>query len=295
MCEQTKSLSINDVFQNEELKELFKQHCFKELTIESFFFITKVEEYNGTVEKHEVAEEIYETFLKEDSPYEINTCKLSLASIVENLEKKNHKDNLFEEIQREICWLLRDTFKRFKESEIYKNYFTSSKTEEEEEKRGIDRVRYSVANIFGGLKRRSSPKRRKNKPRREVKDSVVLSNFSPTFALFTIHFTYSLISNSFIHSNMQSEPNKIYQSLISAIFKPLQTNKFEGEKISEITTTFKSQLVNPEKFLKHHLNLREIYDHPAEGLVKQLKVSDFKDKDIAEILAIKQTNQNRSC
>eukprot|EP01080_Neovahlkampfia_damariscottae_P012814 gene12814-7166_t len=70
---------------------------------------------------------------------------------------------------------------------------------------------------------------------------------------------------------MLSKSNQIYQSLISgvkqhisleiyqeAIFKPLQTNKFEGEKISEITTTFKSQLVNPEKFLKHHLNLREI-------------------------------------
>eukprot|EP01080_Neovahlkampfia_damariscottae_P012431 gene12431-6183_t len=89
---------------------------------------------------------------------------------------------------------------------------------------------------------------------------------------------------------MQSEPNQMYQSLISeSIFKPLQTNKFEGEKISEITATFKSQLVNPEKFLKHHLNLREIYDHPAESFVKQLKVLNFKDKDIAVILLIKQT------
>ena len=94
---------------------------------------------------------------------------------------------MFDSIQQEIHWLLKDTFKRFKKSENYLNYFKLSSNEESEEIEdelqitGLDRVKVSMANIFGGLKRRKpSPmkreKRERSSSRREVKETTIIFN-----------------------------------------------------------------------------------------------------------------------
>jgi hypothetical protein len=76
-----------------------------------------------------------------------------LEEIKKNISEEIFEDNLFENIHREIIWLLKDTFTRFLESEEYKNR-SLLKPKPVEESFG----RRSLSNIFGKLTS-SSPKK----------------------------------------------------------------------------------------------------------------------------------------
>jgi hypothetical protein len=101
---------------------------------------------------------IYETFFTTDSPYEINTCDEVLEEIKKNILQEIFEETLFENIYREIIWLLKDTFGRFLESEEYKNRCLL-KVKPAEETLG----RRSLSNIFGKLT--SSPKKKNSLPK----------------------------------------------------------------------------------------------------------------------------------
>jgi hypothetical protein len=68
-------------------------------------------------------------------------------------ESKEFKEDLFEELCQDMIWLLRDTFKRFLDSQEYKNIAQSLEIKETKSERK------SLSNIFGIIMSPSSPKR----------------------------------------------------------------------------------------------------------------------------------------
>jgi hypothetical protein len=103
--------------------------------------------------KEKEANIIFETFLIPESPYEINTSQEILSNVRKNFELKEFKDDLFGELCQEIIWLLKDTFKRFLDSEELINYIQTQQMKE------IKHERKSKSNIFGNILSPSSPKR----------------------------------------------------------------------------------------------------------------------------------------
>jgi C-terminal processing protease CtpA/Prc len=137
--------------------------------------VESVNNFNKLDDKESEATQICTLFLDRESPYEINTCSETLDLIKQKIESKDLDSTLFEEVLKEIHWLLKDSFARFLESEEYRNFKINKNFKKD--KREINTERKSFANIFGRLTN-SSPTRKsplkKSKRRVDSPETTIL-------------------------------------------------------------------------------------------------------------------------
>jgi C-terminal processing protease CtpA/Prc len=144
--------------------------------------VESVNNFNNSDDKESEATQIYTLFLDRESPYEINTCSETLDLIKQKIDNQDIDSTLFEEVLKEIHWLLKDSFARFLESEEYRNFKINKSFKKDKIKREINVDRKSFANIFGRLTN-SSPTRKspQKKSKRRVdspETTILVENYS---------------------------------------------------------------------------------------------------------------------
>eukprot|EP01080_Neovahlkampfia_damariscottae_P001979 gene1979-1487_t len=129
-----KKTKLSDVLNNSELKKLFENHCAKEYSLENLKFLAQVDNYkllSNKTERYAKLEEIFQLFLSEKSPNQVNIHKGPVVRIEDLLMKKNLNDitiDVFDGIVTDIHELLNDSLSRFKETKEFKNYGQGGKS-----------------------------------------------------------------------------------------------------------------------------------------------------------------------
>jgi hypothetical protein len=109
--------STQEIFKDEKLKNLFYVHCRKELSTENFRFLESVTSYQNIENPTKLfikADEIFKKFLGPNSLFELNVAKEIVSKVEEGLYVEMKPElHLFDEVVKNIEFLMRDTIMRF--------------------------------------------------------------------------------------------------------------------------------------------------------------------------------------
>lgn len=83
-------LNLTDLLANPVTAEIIKDVANQRMSIEQVMFLLAAKEYNtvSDTERHERARHLYETFLKEDAPMEVNVSGAVRETLQQHFEKK---------------------------------------------------------------------------------------------------------------------------------------------------------------------------------------------------------------
>jgi hypothetical protein len=116
--------SVTEVLECPPTKALFCQYCIKERSIENFLFIEQVTEYRKLVAPKTIKSEalrIYGDFVKKQSIYELNIDQASVYVVERYIHDGNITTNLFDDLLKQIEFLIIDTIMRFLDSDEFLN------------------------------------------------------------------------------------------------------------------------------------------------------------------------------
>jgi hypothetical protein len=119
-------IKFDSVFDDEELKTLFRKHLEKEVNTEPLDFIEEVERFKNSEEKERMKkiEEINETYIKSKSKKEINLSGETKEEFFEWLSNNKDQEKLIEAFDKLVGYikseLEADSFKRFIRTDIVK-------------------------------------------------------------------------------------------------------------------------------------------------------------------------------
>jgi hypothetical protein len=109
--------STQEIFKDEKLKNLFYVHCRKELSTENFRFLESVTTYQNIENPTKLfvkADEIFKKFLGPNSLFELNVAKEIVKKVEDGLYVEMKPElHLFDEVVKNIEFLMRDTIMRF--------------------------------------------------------------------------------------------------------------------------------------------------------------------------------------
>lgn len=125
---------LEKVFEKEETTKMFEEFCKNEFCIENFLlkkFIRDFKNEKYIKEKKVIAKEIYNTFIKEGSLFQVNISGETLVQVTESLEKDELIENLFDNVEKDLTQNLVDIFLRFSRSNKFITYINIEKIKQE--------------------------------------------------------------------------------------------------------------------------------------------------------------------
>eukprot|EP00761_Pharyngomonas_kirbyi_P012548 gb/GECH01012575.1/.p1 GENE.gb/GECH01012575.1/~~gb/GECH01012575.1/.p1 ORF type:complete len:522 (+),score=103.63 gb/GECH01012575.1/:1-1566(+) len=110
-------------------RECFKQFLIREFSVENLLFWIEVEQFKKVSgdEMNQIANQIFETYIMYGSAFEINIDDELSAGIRERIHNGNISSDMFDEVQDYIYHAMQaDSFERFKQSNLYKNFMAQN-------------------------------------------------------------------------------------------------------------------------------------------------------------------------
>lgn len=123
-----KKFGLMDVLNDSFKRKYFKIYCAKEFSMENILFweiVMKFKETKELKKRYLLADEIFNSFLNDDSALNINTSKILINKTMVNYQKQKNKGicepDLFDEIRKDVQFgVMKDTFFRFERTPLYK-------------------------------------------------------------------------------------------------------------------------------------------------------------------------------
>lgn len=133
-----KKYGLIDVLTDPFKRKYFKMFCAKEFSMENVLFweiATKYKETTDLKKRIALAEEIFNSFLNEDSSLTINTSKFLINNTEINYKKQRKQGlcepTLFEEIRKDVQFgVMKDTYFRFDKGPLYQEMLNAKPRKE---------------------------------------------------------------------------------------------------------------------------------------------------------------------
>ena len=101
----------------------FRSYLQSEYADESLAFLQCVEEYRQSEQKSRLARSIFEQFVRNDAPREINISGQSRQAIERAVREGLYEEDLYDRARKELILMLEyDSYVRFMQSEEYRTW-----------------------------------------------------------------------------------------------------------------------------------------------------------------------------
>lgn len=128
-----KDFNVKQLIEQEELFELFIQHCKKENSLESILFIQKVNVFKtlSFQERVKKAFDVHQNFLAVGSKFELNISREQERKILKQINETEVPIDIFDGLYKTVEFNLKDIWSRFLLTDGYLNFKPKKKVLDE--------------------------------------------------------------------------------------------------------------------------------------------------------------------